>query len=58
MRAGDANRRLGVSAIFHSKRLNNDELSNASSRLVGGSDCELMETDRSAEILGKPSQFP
>src|SRR6266496_1492898 len=34
MRAGDANRRLGVSAIFHSKRLNNDEPPSASSRLV------------------------
>jgi len=34
MRAGDANRRPGVSAIFHSKRLNNDEPPSASSRLV------------------------
>jgi len=34
MRAGDANRRVGVSAIFHSKRLSNDELTSASSRLV------------------------
>src|SRR3974377_2462841 len=34
MRAGDANHRLGVSAIFHSKRLNNDEPPSASSRLV------------------------
>jgi ribonuclease PH len=34
MRAGDANRRLGVSANFHSKRLNNDEPTSASSRLV------------------------
>ena len=34
MRAGDANRRLAVSAIFHSKRLNNDEPPSASSRLV------------------------
>ena len=34
MRAGDANRRLGVSAIFHSKCLSNDEARSASSRLV------------------------
>jgi len=34
MRAGDANRRPGVSAIFHSKRLNNDEPPSASSRLL------------------------
>jgi len=34
MRAGDANHRLGVSAIFHSKRLNNDEPRSASSRLL------------------------
>ena len=37
MRASDANRRLGVSAIFHSKRLNNDEPPSASSRLVSTS---------------------
>jgi ribonuclease PH len=34
MRAGDANRRLGVSAIFHSKRLSNDEPPSASSRFA------------------------
>jgi hypothetical protein len=34
MRAGDANGSLGVSAIFQSKRLNNDGPSSASSRLV------------------------
>ena len=34
MRAGNANRRLGVSAIFHSKALYNDGPLSASSRLV------------------------
>ena len=34
MRAGDANRRVRVSSIFHSKRLNNDGPPSASSRLV------------------------
>jgi len=34
MRAGNANRRLGVGSVFHSKRLNNDGLPNASSLLV------------------------
>jgi hypothetical protein len=43
MRTGDANRTLGVSAIFHSKRLNNDEPSSASSRLVGGGDSQLVK---------------
>ena len=35
MRAGDANRSVRVSSIFHSKRLNNDGPPSASSRLVG-----------------------
>jgi hypothetical protein len=34
MRAGDANRRVRVSSIFHSKRLNNDGQRSASSRLL------------------------
>ena len=38
MRAGDANGSLGVSAIFQSKRLNNDEPSSASSPLVTSAD--------------------
>jgi hypothetical protein len=36
MRTGNANRRLGVSVIFHSKFLNNDGRRRASSPLVGG----------------------
>ena len=34
MRSGNANRRVGVSGIFHSKRLNNDGQRSASSRLL------------------------
>jgi hypothetical protein len=34
MRSGNANRCLGVSGIFHSKRLNNDGQRSASSRLL------------------------
>jgi hypothetical protein len=34
VRSGNANRCLGVSAIFHSKRLNNDGQRSASSRLL------------------------
>ena len=34
MRAGNANRPVRVSSIFHSKRLNNDGPPSASSRLV------------------------
>jgi hypothetical protein len=36
MRPGNANCRLGVSAIFHSKCLKNDGRRSASSRLVTG----------------------
>jgi hypothetical protein len=45
MRAGDANRRLDMSAIFHSKRLNNDGPLGASSRLVG------TQNDRSPPVI-------
>jgi hypothetical protein len=34
VRSGNANRCLGVSVIFHSKRLNNDGQRSASSRLL------------------------
>jgi hypothetical protein len=35
VRAGDANRRLAISATFHSKHLQNDAAHSASSRLAG-----------------------
>ena len=44
MRAGDANRPVRVSSIFHSKRLNNDGPPSASSRLVSAATRRSGET--------------
>jgi hypothetical protein len=42
VRSGNANRRVGVSGIFHSKRLNNDGQRSASSRLRSGGNWKVL----------------
>jgi hypothetical protein len=45
VRSGNANRRVGVSGIFHSKRLNNDGQRSASSRLLS------LKNERFPEVM-------